>query len=211
MRLPSATREELTLPDISDDAVLGGLPLVFQTLGAARLVLGDARIVPSTGTLFALLVRVAYSPEYRQSRDALLTSLWPGQSVARQRGNLRQALYKARSMGINVSLIGDSVCLDPRQVVTTFALSQTTALFDRDVIRGNEPFGVFLPGFVAPWPDLQEWIGSSDVDFGSSGVFFSSLNGICQWRSGRRRFSETSSSTPKNSTPGIHAAGCTPN
>ena len=158
MRLPSPARDELTLPEISDDAVLGGLPLVFQTLGAARLVLGDARIVPSTGTLFALLVRVAYSPEYRQSRDALLTSLWPGQTVARQRGNLRQALYKARSMGINVSLIGDAVCLDPRQVVTTFALSQTTALFDRDVIRGNEPFGVFLPGFVAPWPDLQEWI-----------------------------------------------------
>jgi len=158
MRLPSAARDELTLPDISDDADLGGLPLVFQTLGAARLVLGDDRIVPSTGTLFALLVRVAYSPEYRQSRDALLTSLWPGQSVARQGGNLRQALYKARSMGINVSLVGDSVCLDPRQVVTTFSLSQTTALFDRDVVRGNEPFGVFLPGFVAPWPDVQDWI-----------------------------------------------------
>ncbi len=160
VRLPSAARDELTLPDISDDADLGGLPLVFQTMGAARVVLGDDRIVPSTGTLFALLVRVAYSPEYRQSRDVLLTSLWPGQSVARQGGNLRQALYKARSMGINVSLMGDSVCLDPRQVVTTFSLSQTTALFDRDVVRGTEPFGVFLPGFVAPWPDVQEWIDS---------------------------------------------------
>ena len=158
MRLQSAARDELTLPDITDDGALGRLPLVVQTLGAARLVLGDDRVVPSTGTLFALLVRVAYSPEYRQSRDALLTSLWPGQSVARQRGNLRQALYKARSMGINVSLIGDCVCLDPRQVVTTFSLSQTTALFDRDVVRGHEPFGVFLPGFVAPWPDYREWI-----------------------------------------------------
>lgn len=143
---------------MSDDADLGGQPLVFQTLGAARLVLGDDRIVPSTGTLFALLVRVAYSPDYRLSRDELLTSLWPGQSLARQRGNLRQTLYKARSMGINVSLMGDCVCLDPRQVVTTFSLSQTAQLFDRDVVRGNEPFGVFLPSFVAPWPDFQEWI-----------------------------------------------------
>lgn len=158
MRLQSAARDELTLPDLADDADLGGQPLVFQTLGAARLVLGDDRIVPSTGTLFALLVRVAYSPEYRQQRDELLTSLWPGQSIARQRGNLRQTLYKARSMGINVSLMGDCVCLDPRQVVTTFSLSHTPALFDRDVVRGNEPFGVFLPSFVAPWPDFQEWV-----------------------------------------------------
>ncbi|QJR34376.1 AAA family ATPase [Gemmatimonas groenlandica] len=158
MRLQSAARDELTLPEVADDADLGGLPLVFQTLGAARLMLGDDRIVPSTGTLFALLVRVAYSPEYRHSRDELLTSLWPGQSIARQRGNLRQTLYKARSMGINVSLMGDCVCLDPRQVVTTFSLSHTPALFDRDVVRGNEPFGVFLPSFVAPWPDYQEWV-----------------------------------------------------
>ncbi len=158
MRLQSAARDELTLPEVADDADLGGLPLVFQTLGAARLMLGDDRIVPSTGTLFALLVRVAYSSEYRHSRDDLLTALWPGQSLARQRGNLRQTLYKARSMGINVSLMGDCVCLDPRQVVTTFSLSHTTTLFDRDVVRGNEPFGVFLPSFVAPWPDYQEWV-----------------------------------------------------
>ncbi|WP_411281471.1 AfsR/SARP family transcriptional regulator, partial [Gemmatimonas sp.] len=158
MRFESAARAELTLPDLVRVAEIGDLPLVFQTLGAGRVVLGGARVVPSTGTLFALLVRVAYSPDLRHARDGLLSMLWPGQSIARQRGNLRQALYKARSMGINVSLMGDSVCLDPRQVVTTFALSQSTMLFDRDVVRGNEPFGVFLPGFVAPWPEFQEWI-----------------------------------------------------
>ena len=158
LQLQSAAHDELTLPDRRDAADLGSLPLVFQTLGAARVLLGNDRIVPSTGTLFALLVRVAYSSEYRQPRDELLTSLWPEQSIARQRGNLRQALYKARSMGINVSLMGDCVCLDPQQVVTTFSLSPTTALFDRDVVRGTEPFGVFLPGFSAPWPDYQEWV-----------------------------------------------------
>jgi DNA-binding SARP family transcriptional activator len=158
MRLQSAARDELPFPDVAVHAEPGGQRLVFQTLGAVRLILGDDRIVPSTGTLFALLVRVAYSPEFRQPRDELLTSLWPGQSSARQRGNLRQTLYKARSMGINVMLVGECVCLDPRQVVSTFSLAQTTALFDRDVIRGSEPFGVFLPSFVAPWPDFQEWV-----------------------------------------------------
>ena len=157
-RNQSAARTKLTLPDLAPAGDAGGRPLVFQTMGAARLVLGDNRLVPSTGTLFALLVRVAYSPQYRHPRDELLTSLWPGQSLARQRGNLRQTLYKARSMGIQVSLVGDSVCLDAAQVVTTFSLSHTTTLFDRDVVRGNEPFGTFLPGFVAPWPEFQDWI-----------------------------------------------------
>ncbi len=157
-RVLSAVRDEVTLPDLVPDAEIGALPLVFHTLGAGRLVLGADRIVPSTGTLFALLVRVAYSPDFRHARDGLLSMLWPGQPIGRQRGNLRQTLYKARLMGINASLMGDTVCLDPRQVVLTFSLSQTSALFDRDVVRGHEPFGVFLPGFVTPWPEYQEWI-----------------------------------------------------
>jgi DNA-binding SARP family transcriptional activator len=157
-RHKSVARDALSLPDVSDDAELGALPLVFQTLGAARLVVGVDRVLPSTGTLFALLVRVAYSPEYRIPRDVLGTSLWPEQSLARQRGNLRQMLYKARAMGINVSLIGDSVCLDPQQIVPTFSLSQTTALFDQDVVRGQEPFGLFLPSVSTPWREMQEWI-----------------------------------------------------
>jgi DNA-binding SARP family transcriptional activator len=157
-RAHSVARDALSLPDVADDAELGALPLVFQTLGAARLVIGIDRVLPSTGTLFALLVRLAYSPEYRIPRDVLGTSLWPEQSVARQRGNLRQMLYKARAMGVNVSLMGDSVCLDPQQIVPTFSLSQTAALFEQDVVRGKEPFGVFLPSVATPWRAMQEWI-----------------------------------------------------
>jgi len=76
-RPQSAAREALTLPDRVPGPEIGALPLVFQTLGAGRLVLGGARIVPSTGTLFALLVRVAYSPDFRHARDGLLPMLWP--------------------------------------------------------------------------------------------------------------------------------------
>lgn len=141
-----------------DDAGHAPDPLVFQTFGATRAVLGADRIVPGTGTLFALLVRVAYSPGYRCSRDLLVTLLWPGQSQRRQLGNLRQTLYKARAIGIQVALVGDSVCLDPQQVVTTFTLSPTSALFERDVVRGHEPFGVFLPGYTVAWPEYQEWV-----------------------------------------------------
>lgn len=134
------------------------LPLSFQTLGAARVVLGRTRVVPSNGTLFALLMRVAYSAGLRVRRDELLRLLWPGLTVERQRGNLRQALYKARALGIDIVLEGDTVRLNPAQVVVTFSREQTAALFDRDVVRGEEPFGVFLPSYTAPWPELAEWV-----------------------------------------------------
>lgn len=45
LQLQSAAHDELTLPDRRDAADLGGLPLVFQTLGAARVLLGNDRIV----------------------------------------------------------------------------------------------------------------------------------------------------------------------
>jgi DNA-binding SARP family transcriptional activator len=134
------------------------LPLSLQTLGAARVVLGRNRVVPSNGTLFALLMRVSYSAGLRVRRDELLGLLWPGLTVERQRGNLRQALYKARALGIDITLEGDTVRLNPAQVAVTFSREQTAALFDRDVVRGEEPFGVFLPGYVAPWPELAEWV-----------------------------------------------------
>ena len=134
------------------------LPLSLQTLGAARVVLGRNRVVPSNGTLFALLMRVAYTAGLRVRRDELLGLLWPGLTVERQRGNLRQALYKARALGIDITLEGDTVRLNPAQVAITFSREQTAALFDRDVVRGEEPFGVFLPGYVAPWPELAEWV-----------------------------------------------------
>ncbi len=154
MQLPSITRASAD----ATDADAFSLPLYVQSLGAARVVLGADRVVPSTGTLFALLLRVAYSPELRVRRDELLRVLWPGQSPDRQRGNLRQTLYKARSMGIDISLAGDSVRLSAEQVVRTFSLEQTTALFDRDVVKGDEPFGVFLPSYTVPWQDFQDWV-----------------------------------------------------
>jgi DNA-binding SARP family transcriptional activator len=161
-RISGVAHERVPLETDGVPAELGTeaatLPLSFQTLGAARVVLGRTRVVPSNGTLFALLMRVAYSAGLRVRRDELLRLLWPGLTVERQRGNLRQALYKARALGIDIVLEGDTVRLTPAQVVVTFSREQTAALFDRDVVRGEEPFGVFLPSYTAPWPELAEWV-----------------------------------------------------
>lgn len=130
----------------------------LQTLGAATLLVGDARLDPSTGTLFSLLLRLAYAPEMRCARDTLLAELWHGQTPVRQRANLRQALYKLRQLGVRAGLVGEVVELDVAQVLSTFSLERTSEQFERDVTRGQELFGLFLPAYVASSPDFQDWL-----------------------------------------------------
>ncbi len=136
-----------------------GRPLIrLQTLGAAVIQCGESRVGPSAGVLFALLLRLTHAAGMQLSRDALLDTLWPEQPEGRRRGSLRQALYKLRGTGVRVALDGDAVRLDHAQVVRTFSIARTLEHFDRDVTRGNEPFGPFLPGYLPPFASLDEWL-----------------------------------------------------
>lgn len=136
-----------------------GRPLIrLQTLGAATILVGEVRLTAAAGTLFSLLLRLTFTPGMQLARDVLRRSLWPDQEDTRQRANLRQALYKLRGYGVQVTMQGDVVLMDAGQVVRTFSLDRSTETFARDVTLGHEPFGPFLPGFSVPWPELQEWI-----------------------------------------------------
>lgn len=137
-----------------------GHPLIrLQTLGAAVVQCGEMRICPSAGVLFGLMIRLSHATAMRTPRDELLELLWPEQKDVRRRASLRQALYKLRQLGVRVGLDGDVVQLDSVQVVRTFANERTAACFERDVTTGYEPFGPFLPGYVAPTAGLEEWVG----------------------------------------------------
>ncbi|MFY7920973.1 MAG: AAA family ATPase [Gemmatimonas sp.] len=134
------------------------VPITLKTLGDARIVIGSQQLTMHSALLCMLVLRLAYSPQAAVRRDQLLRELWPDQEDARQRGNLRQALYKLRGMGFRTAIRGDMVCLDSTQLQRTFALTPTVELFERDVTRGTEPYGLFLPGITAPTPELREWL-----------------------------------------------------
>ncbi|MES2524993.1 MAG: AAA family ATPase [Gemmatimonadota bacterium] len=153
---PSLRRSGTSRPAVIDDQ---GRPLVrMQCLGAVAALVGEDRLDSSSDTLFALLVRSVFSPGYSVGRDVLLRSLWPAQTDNRQRANLRQALYKLRLLGVRIGLKGDVVQLDPSQLSAVFAVERSVARFDEDVTRGDEPFGLFLPGYQTGWPEYDEWL-----------------------------------------------------
>ncbi|MBY0490895.1 MAG: AAA family ATPase [Gemmatimonadaceae bacterium] len=136
-----------------------GLPLLrMQTLGAARLQLGYSQLGLQAGMLFPLVLRLVYTPGLAAPRETLLRELWPRHEDERRRGNLRQLLYKLRTMGLNVTMEGEKVQLDRTQVLPMFCVDRTIPLFERDVIRGVEPLGPFVPGLVAPSDELADWL-----------------------------------------------------
>lgn len=144
--------------DAKEDSSDEGLPLTLQTFGAARIVLGKQALGMHNALLFLLVLRLAYAPSMGVRRDALLEEFWPDQDEVRQRGNLRQALYKLRTLGVRTALRGDTVQLDATQVRRTFSLTPTVDGFERDVTRGTEPYGTFLPDITPPTAALQEWL-----------------------------------------------------
>ena len=92
----------------------------MQTLGACQVQIGSERVSPSAETLFSLVIRMIYAPGLQVSRDVLLSALWPGQPATRQRGNLRQSLYKLRRMGVVMAMDGDYVRFSAGQIARTF-------------------------------------------------------------------------------------------
>lgn len=145
--------------DLTDDVQAAGKPwLRIQTLGATRMIVGEQIISAQSEVIFAILLRLAYSPAMRVPRDLLLAELWPDQPNARQRANLRQALYKLRGMDVDVALQGEIVQLGREQILGTFSMVRDVESFNRDVTRGDEPFGLFVPGLATCSAAFEQWL-----------------------------------------------------
>ena len=144
--------------DAIDEIPTDAVPLTLQTFGAARIMLGDQTLGMHNALLFMLVLRMAYAPSMAVRRDTVLEEFWPDQDEVRQRGNLRQALYKLRTLGVHAALRGDVIQLDAVQVQRTFSLAPSIESFERDITCGSEPYGTFLPDITPPTTALQAWI-----------------------------------------------------
>lgn len=144
---------------VADERIpIGSVRVRAQTLGAVRIMVGTQTLGVSNPVLFALMLRVIYTPGMSVRRDVLLRELWPGQATARQSANLRQTMYKLRHFGVDIAFSGRFVQVDRSQVDLTFSVEPTEDRFTRDITTGNEPFGPFLPGYVALGHEQNDWL-----------------------------------------------------
>ena len=130
-----------------------------QTFGTCTVDVGGVRLGRNADIVISLLLLLTHSPNMQLPRDSALELLWPESPEKRQRGNLRQALYKLRQMGIHASLHGDQVELDAAQLEPTFSIRRDVASFNEQVLPGHEPLGQFLAGYDAGGnAELSAWI-----------------------------------------------------
>ena len=80
-------------------------------LGHAQIEIAHTLVTPEAERLFALLAVLASEAGTARHRDDLAVLLWSDQPEERAKHNLRQTLYKARQLGVQVVTTGDEVVL----------------------------------------------------------------------------------------------------
>lgn len=139
----------------------GGSPVTVRVhaFGACSVEVAGGRLGRNADVVVALIILLAHAPGMRMSRDPVLALLWPNSDDKHQRGNLRQALYKLRQMGVRIGLNSDQIEFDGSQLEPTFSVRRDAASFDAQVVHGHEPFGPFLAGFdTTELPALADWV-----------------------------------------------------
>ncbi len=133
--------------------------VLFRTTGAAEIHVGPSVVLtPSSERLFTIMVLCAMSPDHMMARSQLLQYAWPDMEVKSARHTLRQQLYRLRQLGVPLTSNRTAVVLDAACLVPSFSLGRTADLFDRDVLRGQEPFGQLFAGWRPENDVLQRWV-----------------------------------------------------
>jgi len=152
-------KTSLKPPPPSCDTVSGHITVRLHAYGACSVEVAGNRLGKNADVVVSLIILLTHAPGMRLSRDTVLALLWPNSPDKHQRGNLRQALYKLRQMGVRAALNSDQIELDGSQLEPTFSVRRDALSFDSQVVQGHEPFGPFLPGFEAgASPLLIDWI-----------------------------------------------------
>jgi DNA-binding SARP family transcriptional activator len=145
--------EPLPLPALERGQVL------FRTLGTAEIHIGGGGVIaPGAERMFSLLAVVGMSHEHVIARESLMEIVWPGMDDTSARHSLRQHVYKLRQLGVEIESSRASVRLLRSTFLPCFALDRTALLFDRDVLKGQEPFGHLFAGWLPSYDVLRSWV-----------------------------------------------------
>ena len=91
--------------------------VLLGVMGEAVLQAPQGRLTPSATRVFSLALLLLLDQEHPWERDELVGFVWPDASLSNGRHNLRQALYRLRTLGIPVRATGERVSLEVGVVV----------------------------------------------------------------------------------------------
>ena len=133
--------------------------ILFRTLGTAEIHVGGGGVIsPGSERMFSLLCVCAMTPDQAVARSQLLELVWPELDGPSGRHSLRQHLYRLRQLGIDIDGTRAAIRLARAALVPCFSLERTAALFDRDVLRGHEPFGHLFAGWLPSQSSMRRWV-----------------------------------------------------
>ena len=85
--------------------------LRLRAIGTSLIEIGDSRITPESGVLFALLLYLIINAGRPTPRSELVRLLWPETDSRNGGHRLRQALYQLRKLGTPIVTDGDTLLL----------------------------------------------------------------------------------------------------
>jgi DNA-binding SARP family transcriptional activator len=130
-------------------------------MGEAVIQAPQGRVTPSATRVFSLALLLLLDREHPWERDELVSLIWPDASISNGRHNLRQALYRLRSVGVPVWASGERIVLDPAVTVRNDepTLHESTEELSDAIVAGTRRIGHFLGGYDPTYsPALREWI-----------------------------------------------------
>jgi DNA-binding SARP family transcriptional activator len=115
-----------------------------RTLGQNVIEVGSASIRPDAEVIFATLLVLCAERGRRVEREAIIDLLWPRESVARRKHNLRQVLYKIRQLGVDTGAARETVSIAKGDVWLDF--EDATARDARQAVKDLGPALARIPG-----------------------------------------------------------------
>jgi DNA-binding SARP family transcriptional activator/tetratricopeptide (TPR) repeat protein len=138
-------------------------PISVRTIGIVAIDVGERRIGPSSGRLFALLLYLTLRRGHATSRRVVQELLFPRAEDGHASHSLRQLLYRLRQVGVPIEADADQIAV-PGEVVSVdwcdLVDSRVVSIADVELLT----HGVF-PGYSAEVSEsYREWFEAERAD-----------------------------------------------
>lgn len=134
--------------------------IFVRLLGVPSISAGRELFGPESTMLFSALLRLCLDENRSIERRVLAECLWPdAPSTAAQRQSLRQLLYRARQLGVDLESTADCVSIDPSCVLIDTRRLMARGLVDAPIDVLDRLCSGVLQGFAPSWSrKLSQWV-----------------------------------------------------